>query len=192
MFRAYLLYRPLPSADSVLFLFQVEDVPNRPQKMDDLDDSLDSSTASPFDHIAVYKQVLEHMEPGETVAKTLRRLGGNKSLSASERLRRKKAGLSIESSGDASKVTELTELANRILTKTGNMNVYQESYQHIKNMVRIQTLWILHFSVRSLSENSFLNKRKLSQNKSTSSGFEMLSDIQAVAMALLPENLHKF
>ncbi|KAL0278198.1 UNVERIFIED_CONTAM: hypothetical protein PYX00_000086 [Menopon gallinae] len=105
------------------------------QTNDEYDDTLDSSTSSPFDQIAAYKQMLELMEEGETVAKALRRLGGNKTLSASERLKRKKAGLSIETNGDAGKVTELTELANRILTKTGNMNVYQESYQQIKNMI---------------------------------------------------------
>lgn len=118
---------------------QVKEVGKNFQKDDDaFDDALDSSTSSPFDQVAAYKQMLELMEEGETVAKALRRLGGNKTLSASERLKRKKAGLSIETNGDAGKVTELTELANRILTKTGNMNVYQESYQQIKNMVRLK------------------------------------------------------
>jgi hypothetical protein len=34
-----------------------------------------SSNASPFDHISVYKQMLELMRPGESVAKSLQRLG---------------------------------------------------------------------------------------------------------------------
>jgi hypothetical protein len=34
-----------------------------------------SSNASPFDHISVYKQILELMKPGESVAKSLQRLG---------------------------------------------------------------------------------------------------------------------
>lgn len=96
---------------------------------------MDSESRSPFDHIAVYKEILEFLQPGETIAKALRRFGGNKSLSASERLKRKKAGLSHENSGDSSKVVALTELANKLLTRTGNMDIYQESYQYIKKLV---------------------------------------------------------
>lgn len=118
------------------FFFQIKDQnPNQKKLNEDLDASLDSDTSSPFDQVAVYKQILELLKPGETVAKALRRLGGNKSLSASERLKRKKAGLSLEVNNDSQKVTELTELANRLLTSTGNMNVYQESYEHIKDIV---------------------------------------------------------
>lgn len=74
------------------------------------------------------------MEPKESISKTLRRLGGNKRLSTAERLKMKKAGLSVDS-GSSSKVTRLTELANQILTATGNMDVYQETYEHISQIV---------------------------------------------------------
>ena len=39
------------------------------------DSDSDESTSSTFDHVAVYRQMLELMQPGETVAKALRRLG---------------------------------------------------------------------------------------------------------------------
>lgn len=100
-----------------------------------MEDTLESESQSPFDQIGVYKQILDFMKPGETISKTLRRLGGSKPLSASERLKRKKAGLSNDSDEYSRKVTELTELANRLLTRTGNMDIYQESYQYIKNLV---------------------------------------------------------
>jgi len=93
--------------------------------------------ASPFNERETYRQMLTFMEPGESVAKSLRRLGGGASLSASERLKRKKAGLSTDKKGDPQKVTALTELANRVLSKTGNMDVYQETYAYIKNIVSI-------------------------------------------------------
>lgn len=93
----------------------------------------------PFDERAAYQQILGFMQPGETVAKSLRRLGGGASLSASERLKRKKAGLSLDLGGDSRKVTELTEVANRLLTETGNMDVYQETYNYIKNRVEQST-----------------------------------------------------
>jgi len=58
-------------------------------------------------------------------------------MSASERWRRKKDGESDSKEGSRQQVTELTELANRLLTRTGNMNIYQESYEHIAKLVGI-------------------------------------------------------
>lgn len=58
-------------------------------------------------------------------------------MSASERLKLKKAGKSLDDfKGSAEKVTELTELANKILNATGNMDIYQETYEYIKEKVR--------------------------------------------------------
>jgi hypothetical protein len=58
-------------------------------------------------------------------------------MSASERWRRKKDGEGDSKEGNRQQVTELTELANRLLTRTGNMNIYQESYEHIAKLVGI-------------------------------------------------------
>ncbi|XP_069681375.1 uncharacterized protein [Periplaneta americana] len=60
--------------------------------------------------------------------------GGNKTMSASERWRRKKAGQDDGQQGNQQQVTDLTELANRLLTETGNMDIYQESYEHISKL----------------------------------------------------------
>jgi CD2 antigen cytoplasmic tail-binding protein 2 len=87
-----------------------------------------------FNVIAAYKEIISMMEPKETIAKALRRLGGNKRLSTAERWKMKKAGLSTEG-GSSEKVTRLTEIANQILTTDGNMDVYQETYEHISNIV---------------------------------------------------------
>ncbi|XP_072385022.1 CD2 antigen cytoplasmic tail-binding protein 2 homolog [Diabrotica undecimpunctata] len=85
-----------------------------------------------FDEIGSYKKMLKYMNPKETVNKALKRLGGaDMKLSSVERLKRKKAG-TLTGSKD---VTDLTELANEILTKLGNMDVYQETYEHIKSKV---------------------------------------------------------
>lgn len=86
-----------------------------------------------FDVIDAYKEIVNMMEPNETISKTLRRLGGNKRLTTAERLKMKKAGLSTDSG--SSKVTRLTELANQILTANGNMDVYQETYEQISQIV---------------------------------------------------------
>lgn len=81
-----------------------------------------------FNEISLYKSMLQYMKPKETVNKALKRLGGEyMKLSSVERLRRKKAG----TLHDNKEVTQLTELANQILTKQGNMDIYQETYEEI-------------------------------------------------------------
>lgn len=82
-----------------------------------------------FDVIAAYRRILELMKPKETVQRTLQRLGkATAKISSIERFRRKKAGIIDE---NAALVTELTELCNKILTKMGNMNVYEETFEEI-------------------------------------------------------------
>lgn len=95
------------------------------------DSSSDSETEenSNFDVIAAYRRILELMQPKETIKKTLQRLGKlSANISSIERFRRKKAGIVDE---NAKLVTELTELTNNILTKMGNMDIYEETYEHI-------------------------------------------------------------
>jgi len=87
-----------------------------------------------FNVTAAYKEIISMMEPKETISKSLRRLGGNKRLTTAERWKLKKAGLSTDE-GSSSKVTRLTELANQILTANGNMDVYQETYEQISQIV---------------------------------------------------------
>lgn len=58
--------------------------------------------------------------------------GAASKISSAERWKRKKAGIV----DDGSKiVTRITELANQILTKTGNMDIYQETYEKISSLL---------------------------------------------------------
>ncbi|XP_071571750.1 CD2 antigen cytoplasmic tail-binding protein 2 homolog isoform X2 [Temnothorax nylanderi] len=91
-----------------------------------------------FDPIPLYKQILEYLKPGETVSKTLCRLGkGKKKLTTAERWKKKKESKTQEEEEDPNSVniTKLTELANELLTRTGNMDIYQESYEQIKKKI---------------------------------------------------------
>ncbi|KAI4499399.1 hypothetical protein M0802_005659 [Mischocyttarus mexicanus] len=90
-----------------------------------------------FDPVHLYKQILEYLKPGETVSKALCRLGkGKKKLTNAERWKRKKEGKSLEMDDQNSvQITKLTELANELLTRTGNMDIYQESYEFINKKV---------------------------------------------------------
>jgi len=91
-----------------------------------------------FDPIPLYKQIIEYLKPGETVSKTLCRLGkGKKKLTTAERWKKKKESKTHGEEEDSNSVniTKLTELANELLTRTGNMDIYQESYEQIKKKI---------------------------------------------------------
>lgn len=84
------------------------------------------SLSKTFDVRETYSKMLAIMKPGETVKQTLIRLGkGQKKLTSVERLRMKKSGI-VDSGTQA--VTEFSELSNEILQKTGNTDIYEESY----------------------------------------------------------------
>jgi len=71
--------------------------------------------------------------------------GGGKPMSASERLKQKKLALknrgkednipstspSVSSVNSSEQITKLTEVCNDILTSTGNMGIYEETYESI-------------------------------------------------------------
>lgn len=77
------------------------------------------------------------MQPNETIKKTLQRLGGKSAkMSSAERWKMKKAGIVDP---NAALVTELTELTNTILTRMGNMDIYEETYQQIHSKYSAKT-----------------------------------------------------
>lgn len=100
-------------------------------------DSDDDASDIMFNPTQLYKQILEYLQPGETVSKALCRLGkGKKKMTTAERWKKKKQSKDIEEEDTNSvRITKLTELANELLTRTGNMDIYQESYEHIKRKV---------------------------------------------------------
>lgn len=77
------------------------------------------------------------MQPKETIKKTLQRLGGKSArMSSAERWKMKKAGIVDP---NAVLVTELTELTNTILTRMGNMDIYEETYEQIQTKYSAKT-----------------------------------------------------
>ncbi|XP_017098862.2 CD2 antigen cytoplasmic tail-binding protein 2 homolog [Drosophila bipectinata] len=75
-------------------------------------------------------KMLEFMKAGETVKMTLQRLGSQRPvLTTLQRIKQKKAGVVDTKTQEISK---LTELANEILSKTGNMDIYEETFEAIK------------------------------------------------------------
>lgn len=60
---------------------------------------------------------------------------GKKRLTNAERWKRKQEERAAEDEENSVSITKLTELANELLTRTGNMDIYQESFEHIKRKV---------------------------------------------------------
>ena len=62
---------------------------------------------------------------------------GKKQLTTAERWKRKKdPKLAKEDEEKSAQIIKLTELANEVLTRTGNMNIYEETYEQIKETVK--------------------------------------------------------
>ncbi|XP_076056002.1 CD2 antigen cytoplasmic tail-binding protein 2 homolog holn1 isoform X2 [Oratosquilla oratoria] len=86
--------------------------------------------------INLYKEMLEYLKPHESVAKALKRLGGNKKMSSAQKWKMKKAGKLDDSNNDAMKdFLQLTEFANKFV-EMGNMDIYQETYEMINLKVK--------------------------------------------------------
>lgn len=88
---------------------------------------------TPFNELSAYKEILELLLPGETILKALKRYGGSKTLTASQRWKKKKEGKEVDASGSQQdKIDKLTGLADNILNKMGNMDIYQDTFESIR------------------------------------------------------------
>lgn len=107
-----------------------------------------------FNSIVCYRNMLNFMQPKETVSKALRRLGGSeKRISTAERLKRKKAGTlesAVEDVESKDSFLRLTELANELLMYAGNVDVYEESYEAIQ--LRVCEWELQHANQEALPE----------------------------------------
>lgn len=103
------------------------------------DEEEEGDTVVPdVDTLAVYKQILAMLRPGETVVKAVRRLGGGGGgASASQRWRKsKKKGSSGEEEempvvADKEALEKLTGLADQLVS-TGDYTVYEDTFEKIK------------------------------------------------------------
>lgn len=86
-----------------------------------------------LDHLEAYKQIVAEMKPKESINSTLQRLNQSRAkVTTAQRWKMKKQGIVDES---AEKITKLTGIVNEILTKTGNMNVYELTYEQIQHKI---------------------------------------------------------
>ncbi|KAL3856392.1 hypothetical protein ACJMK2_011159 [Sinanodonta woodiana] len=122
---------------------------------------------SNIDLIPIYKQMLELIQPGETVTKALRRLGGNqrKQVSSMDKWKAKKQKVeeTPEEMLNKENIMKLTGLADEVLS-TGNMDVYQMTYEKIS------------FEVKKSEENSTKSKTVIPQGTQDDDALDMFAD----------------
>lgn len=103
------------------------------EKEEEADEKEDEAQAQ-YSEVGNYKLMVELMRPGESVAKALRRLGGGqKAVSQAQRWKKKKAG-AVEDPAEKenkAKMLKLTGIADEILTRSGNMEIYEETFEGI-------------------------------------------------------------
>lgn len=97
-------------------------------------DEEDTSTIAKFDPLASFKSVLEFMKPTESVNSALQRLNKSRTkLTTAQKWKNKKLGV-VDDSAEA--ITKLTGIVNKILTQTGNMNVYELTFEQIQFKIK--------------------------------------------------------
>ncbi|KAK7078865.1 CD2 antigen cytoplasmic tail-binding protein 2 [Halocaridina rubra] len=103
----------------------------------DSNDTFSSTNNKADGSIMIYTEMLEFVREGETVAKALKRLGGNKKMSSAQKWKLKKTGSLGKENGDQNMADflRLTELAGKIM-ETGNMDIYQETFEMINYKVQ--------------------------------------------------------
>ena len=118
-----------------------------------------------IDVVATYEAMLQLMQPGETVARAIKRLGGGKSAASVQRRqawKNKKAqqmdtgSTADEASGDKladggskpqkSDLIEMIGYADKLLSLNGEMGIYQDTFEK------------LSFKVKNMSETASVSR----------------------------------
>lgn len=118
------------------------------KKAQDARDEAEDEAEAAYDETDTYKSMLALMREEESVAKAIRRLAGGGSSSsklAQQRQRKiaqklkKKAKLTGEEEAfhkDRQDMEKLTGFADSILSRSGNMEIYEETYEKIAYMLK--------------------------------------------------------
>ena len=124
---------------------KVKDVSKAEQKQQEANDEAEDEAEAAYNETEVYKCVLALMKPGDTVAKAIRRLSGvakgpgqqkiilQKERKIAQKLKKKQNLTEDEETfqKDREDMKKLTGYADSILSRSGNMEVYEETYEKI-------------------------------------------------------------
>lgn len=91
-----------------------------------------------YSEIASYKECLKLLRPGESVAKAIRRLAGGKKPTTQRKWQQKnkKNTETEEEKKNRELMTKLSGYADTILSRSGNMEIYEETYEKIAYLIK--------------------------------------------------------
>jgi len=113
---------------------KVKEMSAEETRQKDLKDEEEDEAEAKYDELSTYKQCLKLMKEGETVAKAIKRLsGGKKALPA---WRMKKMKQTPEEKANRELMMQLTGWADSILSRSGNMEIYEETYEKIAYKIK--------------------------------------------------------
>lgn len=103
------------------------------RKKDERDEEEDEAEAK-YDELTAYKDCIKLMREGETVAKAIKRLGGGKKQLP--KWRQKKVKETPEEAQNRELMMKLTGYADSILSRSGNMEIYEETFEKIAYKIK--------------------------------------------------------
>ena len=122
---------------------KVKEVSNAEKLRNEAIDEAEDEAEATYNELEMYRSVLAFLKPGDTVAKAIRRLGGasggqQKSVQQKQRkiAQKLKKGQKLTKDEEffqnsREQMSKLTGLADTILSRSGNMEIYEETYEKI-------------------------------------------------------------
>ena len=106
----------------------------RKEASDDEEDEAEGA----YSEIESYKECLKLLKPGETVARGIRRLAGGKKPTTQRKWQQKnkKNSETEEEKKNRELMTKLSGYADSILSRSGNMEIYEETYEKIAYKIK--------------------------------------------------------
>ena len=106
----------------------------RKEAIDDAEDEAEGA----YNEIDTYRECLKLLRPGESVAKAIRRLAGGKKPTTQRKWQQKnqKNSLTEEEKKNRENMTKLSGYADLILSRSGNMEIYEETYEKIAYQIK--------------------------------------------------------
>merc|ERR1711913_177423 len=144
---------------------KIKEMTKEEKEKQEKEDEEEDEREEAYNEMDTYRKILQLMNEKESVAKSLRRLGGGKkAMSASQRWKKKKEEENPEEKENKEKMLRLTGLADEILTRSGNMEIYEETFESIS------------FKVKQAEEKRFGAKTSIPEDADDDDALDMFAD----------------
>ena len=117
---------------------KVKELSKEETERKDASDEEEDEAEGSYNEINSYKECLKLLRPGESVAKAIRRLAGGKKPTTQRKWQQKnkKNNETEEEKKNRELMTKLSGYADSILSRSGNMEIYEETYEKIAYRIK--------------------------------------------------------